>query len=66
MKIHFLSSVIAAGAMAWGSAAVADWPEKSIRLVVPYAAASATDIVARQIMPRLSAELGQSKPSRRR
>lgn len=36
-----------------------DWPTKPIRIVVPVAAGSATDLLARQIAPRISAVLGQ-------
>lgn len=37
----------------------AAYPDKPIRLVVPYASASATDLVARQTMPRMAEILGQ-------
>jgi tripartite-type tricarboxylate transporter receptor subunit TctC len=36
------------------------WPNRAIRLVVPYAAGGSSDIVARLIAPRLQASLGQS------
>src|SRR5450432_3029884 len=35
------------------------WPAKPVRLVVPYVAGGSTDMVARQITEKLSAELGQ-------
>lgn len=41
------------------TAAMAAYPDKPIRLVVPYAVASATDLVARKIMPKLAEALGQ-------
>src|SRR4051812_27488991 len=35
------------------------WPAKPVRLVVPFVAGGSTDLVARQITERLSADLGQ-------
>ncbi|MFZ5784635.1 MAG: tripartite tricarboxylate transporter substrate binding protein [Pseudomonadota bacterium] len=40
-------------------AAQAEYPEKPIRLVVPFPAGGVTDVVARVIAERLTAELGQ-------
>ncbi len=37
----------------------ADYPNKPIRLIVPYAAGGATDVTSRTIAPRLSEKLGQ-------
>lgn len=41
------------------SGAFAAYPDKPIRLVVPFAPASATDLVARKIMPKMAEALGQ-------
>src|SRR3954470_1767934 len=41
------------------SAAVADYPDKPVRLIVPQAAGSATDTVARILGAELARELGQ-------
>ena len=35
------------------------WPSKAIRIIVPVAAGSATDLVARQLAPKISEQLGQ-------
>src|SRR3954468_4917486 len=40
-------------------AAVADFPERPVRLIVPQAAGSATDTVARLLAAELPAQLGQ-------
>lgn len=37
----------------------ADYPDKIIRLIVPYGPGGATDVTSRTIAPRLSAKLGQ-------
>lgn len=37
----------------------AAYPDRPIRMVVPYAAGSATDLIARQIMPNMAKILGQ-------
>ncbi len=41
-------------------AAADEWPEKPVRIVVPLTAGSATDVMARTVARKLSAELGQS------
>ena len=44
----------------WALPAMAvDYPQKSIRIVVPFAAGGITDVMGRTIATRLSAELGQ-------
>ena len=52
-----------AAVLPWGLAqaqGAASWPTKPVRIVIPFAAGSATDIVARTIADELRAELGQS------
>ncbi len=46
-------------AVGFGSAAAQEYPTKPIRLIVPYAAGGATDILARQIAPGMAEQLGQ-------
>jgi len=47
------------GCIAWTQAAFAEFPERPIRLVVPQAAGSATDNIARVIAPEMAKVLGQ-------
>ncbi len=54
MQRRHLLSAIAAPALAQ-----AQWPERPPRMIVPFAAGSSTDQVARLIAARLSEELGQ-------
>lgn len=55
-----LAAAGALGAMPWARAATetATWPQKPIRLVLPYASGGPTDVVARSIGVRLSQLLG--------
>src|SRR5437016_4562260 len=56
---------IAAGAAIWPAtgtlpALATDWPTKSIRVIVPYAAGSATDLVPRTVFETVSAQIGHT------
>lgn len=58
---HLLKSVVACGLFALSLAAPAQtWPSKSVRMIVPYAAGGATDVVARQLAAHLQQGMGQS------
>jgi tripartite-type tricarboxylate transporter receptor subunit TctC len=51
---------IALSAVAMAAAAHAqDWPQRPIRIVVPFAAGSSPDILARIVNDKLSARIGQ-------
>ena len=43
-----------------GAARAADWPTKSVRVVVPYAAGSATDLIPRTVFEQVGHQVGQS------
>ena len=53
------SSLILAVALAAGAAAAQDYPSKPIRIVVPFTAGSASDILARLVGPKLTDKWGQ-------
>jgi len=54
---------LAATSVGWpmiGPALAAEWPTKAIRVVVPYAAGSATDLVPRTVFEQVGQQVGQS------
>ncbi len=67
MKRQLLAAMIAATASmtspvtgsAQSSAATPGWPERSVRLILPFPAGSATDVVVRLIETQLTPQLGQ-------
>lgn len=52
---------LVAGLLACGSAAMAAFPDKPIRLIVPFPAGGAADVMARGMAQRLGAELGNQQ-----
>jgi tripartite-type tricarboxylate transporter receptor subunit TctC len=53
-------AAIAAGWPGIGPARAADWPTRQIRVVVPYAPGSATDLVPRTVLEQVGQQVGQS------
>jgi tripartite-type tricarboxylate transporter receptor subunit TctC len=60
MRRHFLSALGAALFLAAGGAAAQAYPAKPVRLVVPFPAGGATDILARTISQKAAEKLGQT------
>jgi len=58
LRRTFLCSLVVAAAAFHGTASAA-WPERPVRIVVPYAAGGFTDILARLVGTKLSERLGQ-------
>ena len=54
------TTAMANGAMAGAARAEGEWPTRSIRLVVPFAAGGAADSAARAITPVMAQKLGQT------
>jgi tripartite-type tricarboxylate transporter receptor subunit TctC len=58
--MRWLAWVTAFLALLASGAAEAQYPDKPVRIIVPYIAGSAPDVTARQVAQRLSASLGQN------
>jgi tripartite-type tricarboxylate transporter receptor subunit TctC len=52
--------VLLLGALALGVASAQDYPNQTVKVVVPFVAGGGVDVVARIVAPRLGEELGQS------
>ena len=57
--IRALLLLALAAAVPYAYAQSGKWPDKSVRVIVPFAPGGATDVVARIMSPRLSEEFGQ-------
>ncbi|MFT5934629.1 MAG: tripartite-type tricarboxylate transporter receptor subunit TctC [Hydrogenophaga sp.] len=57
--LGLMASALAGLAISGNALAQADWPNKPVRIVVPFAAGGTTDILARVLAPELSKAFGQ-------
>ena len=57
--MRWLASIATLLALLTASAAEAQYPDKPVRIIVPFIAGSAPDVAARQVAQRLTASLGQ-------
>lgn len=55
---HLLRPALAA-ALTFGCAAAAAFPDRPVRIIVPFAAGGATDVIARPVAQEMAAKLGQ-------
>jgi len=56
----WMKSIVAAASMASACAAHAAWPEKPVKIVVPYPPGGAVDVVTRKIASKLQEQTGQT------
>src|SRR5262252_8241564 len=54
-----MRKLLFAAALAWSAGASAQWPERAIRMIVPFPAGSSPDLIARILAEKLSPALGQ-------
>src|SRR3954453_2162454 len=59
MRMAFLLTSVAVAACIGGSSARAEWPDRPIKMVVPFSAGSSSDTIARIVAAKMGARLGQ-------
>lgn len=57
--LRFLKSIVLCGVAGWTAVAQAQFPDRPIKLIVPFAAGAGTDAVARFVAQKLEGELKQ-------
>jgi tripartite-type tricarboxylate transporter receptor subunit TctC len=60
LKAGIASLAVSAGGLATAEAQTANWPTRQVRIVVPFAAGSATDLVPRTIFEQVGKQVGQT------
>src|SRR4051812_8613476 len=59
MSIRLLSATLTVLVLSHGDAFSQNWPNRTVRLIVPFPAGGAVDVVARTVFDKVSAQLGQ-------
>jgi tripartite-type tricarboxylate transporter receptor subunit TctC len=59
MRMAFLLTSVAVAACIGGSSARAEWPDRPIKMIVPFSAGSSSDTIARIVAAKMSERLGQ-------
>ncbi|MSQ50653.1 MAG: tripartite tricarboxylate transporter substrate binding protein [Betaproteobacteria bacterium] len=57
--LRFLTVISSTGVLLGANALAQSWPQKPIRVIVPYPAGGTTDIMARVLQPKLGSSIGQ-------
>ncbi len=60
LSLTIAASLAAAGALPGGSATAAEWPERAVRIVVPFPPGGSNDVIARRLAQWLGHDLKQS------
>ena len=60
MSIRLLSATLTVLVLSHGSAFSQNWPNRAVRLIVPFPAGGAVDVLARTVFDKVTAQLGQA------
>ena len=60
MSIRLLSATLTVLVLSHGSAFSQNWPNRAVRLIVPFPAGGAVDVLARTVFDKVAAQLGQA------
>jgi tripartite-type tricarboxylate transporter receptor subunit TctC len=59
MRMAFILAFVAVAACIGGSSARAEWPDRPIKMIVPFSAGSSSDTIARIVAAKMGERLGQ-------
>jgi tripartite-type tricarboxylate transporter receptor subunit TctC len=60
MSIRLFSATLTVLVLSHGSAFSQDWPNRAVRLIVPFPAGGAVDVLARTVFDKVTAQVGQA------
>ena len=60
MSIRLLSATLTVLVLSHGSAFSQNWPNRAVRLIVPFPAGGAVDVLARTVFDKVTAQVGQA------